>query len=202
MRISLLLKAVRALRRGQVGDAAAYKAAALGAPAYPEVQRRLDRLLQAFSRFDLSVLRTLGAGTFGRAYAHFMDINKLAPLTVSAPVAGELARGNTLAVRYPILHDAFHVLLGFDASLAGELGVWSFVARQRYNPSYQRAAAFARYLYPLARPTQASALRAARLRGEAMAREVPCLVAEPIEEFWNESLSKVRELLHIRSSDT
>lgn len=197
MQFSLLLSAVRAYREGRIGDAAAYKAAALGTPAYPEVEQRLKQLRQPFPRLELSTLAALSAGTFGHAYAHFMASNDLRPLAVSPAVASELEGPNTLAVRYTLLHDAFHVLLGFDTSLAGELGVWSFVAEQRYSPTHQHAAALARTLYPLARPSQISAMRAARLCGEALAHDVPCLIAQPFEEYWSEPLVVVRERLHI-----
>jgi ubiquinone biosynthesis protein COQ4 len=200
MQFSLLLSAVRAYREGRVGDAAAYKAAALGTPAYPEVEQGLKQLRQPFPRLDLATLAALSVGTFGHAYARFMAANQLTPLSVSSAVASELEGPNTLAVRYTLLHDTFHVLLGFDTSLAGELGVWSFVAEQRYSPTHQHAAALARTLYPLARHSQISALRAARRRGETLAHDVPCLIVQPIEEYWSEPLAIVRERLHIPPS--
>lgn len=200
MQFSLFLSAVRAYREGRIGDAAAYKAAALGTPAYPEVEQGLKQLRQPFPHLELSTLAALPVGTFGHAYARFMAANDLTPLSVSPAVASELEGSNTLAVRYTILHDVFHVLLGFDTSLAGELGVWSFVAEQRYSHAHQLAAALARILYPLARPSQISALRAARLRGEALAHDIPCLIAQPIEEYWSEPRAVVRERLHIPPS--
>lgn len=198
MQLGLLSRAIQAYRAGQLGDAAVYKAAALSAPAFPHVERLLKQMPRPFPRIELAALRSFGISTFGHAYARFMDVNSLKPLTVSASVEAALAPNNALAVRYAILHDAFHVLLGFDTSLPGELGVWSFVAEQRYSPTYQRAAAFARNLYPLVAPSHISALRAARLRGIALAHEVPCLIAQPIENYWSEPLSVVRERLRIR----
>jgi len=197
MKPRLILKALRAFRAGRVGDAAAYKAAAGSAPAYPEVGARLAQLTDPFPRIDVGALRALPADTFGHAYARFMDENGLSPLLVSPAVAEELARINLLAVRYTILHDAFHVLLGYDASLAGELGVWTFVARQHYCVTHRRAALAARLLYPLWAPTRHAALRAARLRAEALAPVVPSLIAEPIETWWALSLAKLRERLRI-----
>ena len=201
MRPALLAKAVRAYRDGRLGDAAAYKSAALVADAYPDVARRLRQLERPLAPIALDELRRLPAGSFGHAYARFMDDRALTPLTVSAPVADELGQRHLLAVRYLLLHDAFHVLLGFDTRLSGELGVWSFVAGQGYCPTYARAATAARWLYPIAAPTQRAALHDARRRGLELARDVPCLIAQPIDLAWEEPLDEVRRRLGIQLRD-
>ncbi|MEO8101591.1 MAG: Coq4 family protein [Betaproteobacteria bacterium] len=197
MNLKLILKAIRAFRAGRVGDAAVYKAAAISAPAYPDVDRRVRQLANPFPTIDLHTLRKLKSDTFGHAYALFMQENFLTPLVISPETADELASTNVLAVRYPILHDAFHVLLGFDASLPGELGVWTFVAGQHYSPSFDRAAMFTRLLYPMVAPLKFGELRQQGQRGRTLARQVPCLIAQPIDKFWHESLAEVREKLRI-----
>ena len=197
MKLMFLLKAVRAFRAGRVGDTAAYKAAAISAAAYPDVDSKVRRLADPFPHIDLAALRKLPSGTFGGTYAQFMQENRLKPLAISPDVAAELASSNVLAARYPILHDAFHVLLGFDASLPGELGVWTFVAGQHYSPSFDRAAMFTRLLYPIAAPLKLRELRRQGQRGRALAQQVPCLIAQPIEKFWGEPLAEVRDRLRI-----
>lgn len=197
MQLRLLLKAYAAFRRASLGDFAAYKSAALTAPAFPELALALQRLDQPLPAIEISELRFLPVGSFGHAVAAFMDAHSLKPLTVSAAASLELSRVNLLAVRYPLLHDAFHVLLGFGTDLPGELGVWSFVAEQGYSPSFERAATLARYLYPCMAPSQREALHAARLRGMQLARRVPALIAQPLERYWGDPLSRVRQRLHI-----
>ncbi|HEV2611007.1 MAG TPA: Coq4 family protein [Noviherbaspirillum sp.] len=198
MQLTLLGKAFRAYRAGRIGDAAVYKSAALGASAYPEVERRLRALERFYPVIDLPALRRLKNGTFGHAYAQFIDGNKLQPLVVSTDTYADIAaHANPLAVRYLLLHDAFHVLLGFGISLPGELGVWSFVAGQHYSPSFDRAATYARLFYPVIAPSQIRELRAARLAGAAMARSAPCLIAQPIDAYWDEPLISVRKHLGI-----
>lgn len=192
------MKAVSAFRAGRIGDAAAYKAAALGARAYPEIESRLRDLVAPLPQIDLAALRQLSPGAFGRAYADHMDDKGLMPLVVSTSVAAELAGTDILAIRYAVLHDAFHVLLGFDTDLIGELGVWSFVSKQRYSPSLQRAGALAGALYTVAAPLKFKQLKAAHASGERMAAEAACLIAEPIEAFWSEQLTGVRQRLGIR----
>lgn len=187
MNAKLILKAVHALCVGRIRDAGAYKAAAF----------KIGQLANPFPRIDLHSLRTLSTGTFGHAYVSFLAANGLKPLDVSSAVGAEITCINPLAVRYPILHDAFHVLLGFNASLPGEIGVWSFVSAQHYSPSFDRAASFARFLYPIVAPASHQQLREQRLRGLALALEVPCLIAQPTEEYWHEPLSELRERLRI-----
>lgn len=198
MHPSLFLKAVRAFREGRVGDAAAYKAAAIGARAYPEIESQLHGLSDALPSVDIAALRRLPVGTFGRTYAAHMDCKGLKPLVVSPAVAATLAGADILAVRYALLHDAFHVLLGFDTDLPGELGVWAFVAKQHYSPSFQRAGVLARLLYTLVAPQKFRQLKAAQTSGERMAVEAICLIVQPLQDFWTAPLSRVREDFHIR----
>ena len=121
-----------------------------------------------------------------------MDANGLRPFLVSRHAADALWPEHTLEVRYPLFHDAFHVLLGFDTSLPGELGVWSFVAAQRYSRAYDRAGRWGRLVYPLVAPRQRGALRAAAERGRRLAAIAPCLIAEPLDRYWGEPLTAVR----------
>jgi hypothetical protein len=195
--LRLLGRAVRAFVAGRTGDAAAFKAAAAGARAHPGIAARLRALDDPLPRIDLDRLRSLPDGTFGRAYAAFMDANGLRPFAVSASVAEELAATHLLAVRYPMLHDAFHVLLDFDTTLAGELGVWSFVGAQRYGAAYERAALSGAVLYPLVVPWRLRELRAHRLRGRRLAATAACVIAEPLERWWAEPLDLVRARLGI-----
>jgi ubiquinone biosynthesis protein COQ4 len=182
-RLRLLAEAFAAMRAGRTGDAAALKAAALGARARPALQVRLQALDAPFPDMEAAVLHGAPPGSFGAALAAFLDAHRLSPLRVSSEVARRLGAESILGVRYAILHDAFHVLLGFDASLPGELGVWSFVSAQRYGPAFDRAAAFAGATYPLRAPTRRAALRRAAAAGAASGRAARCLIAEPLHRF-------------------
>ncbi len=191
----------RYLRAGRTGDAAAMKAATFGARAYPEIAEKLRQLRNPFPVIDLDLLRKAPEGSFGRAYAAFLDRNDLRPFVVSEEVAEELWPEHVLEVRYPLLHDAFHVLLDFDVSLPGELGVWSFVAAQHYSPAFDRAGRWGAALYPLAAPHRRAALRAAVMRGRSLGAQANCLIAEPLELYWQDSLEEVREGFGIQKSE-
>lgn len=135
-----LLRVFAAYRDGRYGDLAAYKAAASGIRARPGVAAALERLQQPIPEIDLPAFRRMPAGSLGRSYADFIDSNGFQPLHLSAPARERLGRSSTLAVRYAVLHDAFHVLLGFGAGLPGELGVWVFVGAQDYAAASARPA--------------------------------------------------------------
>lgn len=120
MRWRLLWRMFQSARAGRMGDAAALKGAALGSPAYPEIDAKLAALAEPFPAIDVEALRRLPEGTFGREYARFLDDQGLKPFIVSREVAEEVSCSSRLDVRYTLLHDAFHVLLGFDATLVGE----------------------------------------------------------------------------------
>jgi len=201
MNLKFARQFVRYLRAGRMGDAAAMKAAMFGARAYPEIAEKLRLLRVPFPAIDLDALRALPEHSFGRQYVAFMDRNGLRPFLVSPEVAEELWPEHVLEVRYPLLHDAFHVLLDFDTSRPGELGVWSFVAAQHYSPSFDRAGRLGAAFYPLLAPTQRAALSAAAKRGRQLAERANCLIAEPLELYWNEPLDEVREEFGIMISE-
>lgn len=186
--------AVQAYRQGKLGEAAAYKSAILGTQAYPEIADKLSRLATCFPKIDLTALRALPEGTFGRIYAQHMDEYHLTPLEISSEVIAKLP-DQSLGLRYTLLHDVFHVLLGYDTSLVGEMGVWAFVDAQHYSPSYKTAAWLAYCLYPLVIPHRYQQLRAIEQQSRRLGQQAACVIAHPLEDYWSEPLSTVRSRL-------
>jgi len=193
-RFSFFFLAMQAYRQGKLGDVAAYKSAILGTTAYPEISEKLSRLRACLPKIDLAVLRRLPEGTFGQIYAQHMDECHLTPLEISPEVIAKLLN-QSLGLRYTLLHDVFHVLLGYDTSLVGEMGVWSFVSAQHYSPSYERAARLAHCLYPLAIPHRYRQLRAIKRHSRRLGQQAACIITHPLEDYWSEPLSTVRSRL-------
>lgn len=193
-RFSFFSLAVQAYRQGKLGDVAACKSAILGTKAYPEIAEQLSRLITCCPTIDLAALRRLPEGTFGRIYAQHMDEYHLTPLEISPDVIAKLP-DQPLGLRYTLLHDVFHVLLGYDTSLVGEMGVWAFVDAQHYSPSYQTAAWLAHWLYPLAVPHRYRQLRAIEQQSRRLGQQAACVIAHPLEEYWSEPLSTVKNRL-------
>ncbi len=192
MRLRYLLKAIQCGFTGKPGDTAAYKAAAFGTPSYGDLDQRLAVLANPLPEITLEQLHSQPTGSFGYTLAEFLAHNDLQPLVLSPKTRTELRKASLLAVRYPILHDAFHVLLGFDTSLAGELGVWSFVAAQHYSPAFDRAVSIGHWVTRLLTPWQWQRLQSYEQAGAELGKQATCVIVQPLEEYWSMALEEVR----------
>ena len=92
-------------------------------------------------------------------------MNNLQPLNIS-PELEDVAKRNVFALRYVVTHDIFHVLLDFDTSYAGEIGVLAFAAAQNYSKSLKISFWFAKILYPIIAPQQIKAIVANQRKGQ------------------------------------
>ena len=93
----------------------------------------MQQVIGYYPPIDLKKLSQLPEGTFGREYAHHLRDNNLKPLNIS-PELHDVAKRNVFALRYAVTHDIFHVLLEFDTSYAGEIGVLAFATEQFLEP--------------------------------------------------------------------
>ncbi|MBE9159643.1 hypothetical protein IQ265_22815 [Nodosilinea sp. LEGE 06152] len=192
-----LLRAIRTVRSQdatKLGDFALLKADALGAGANPAVMAQLEPVVGYYPPIDLEALSQLPEGTFGYEYAHHMRANHLSPFTVS-PALDEVAQRNVFALRYAITHDIFHVLLGFDTSYAGEMGVLAFAIAQNYSRSQRLGLWLASALYPILAPGQTQDILANRRRGLELGQQADFLLGERFEDMWEMPLETVRQRL-------
>ncbi|MGB3756866.1 MAG: Coq4 family protein [Rivularia sp. (in: cyanobacteria)] len=174
------------------GDFAILKSDILGAKVSPQVVEKLQNVVGYYPQIDLNKLIKYPEGSFGREYAEHMKRNNLQTLNIS-PELDDVAQRNVFALRYVITHDIFHVLLGFDTSYAGEIGVLAFAAAQNYSKSLKISFWLAKILYPIIAPQQVKAIVANQLKGQELARNAKFVLGYRFEEHWNESLDKVRE---------
>lgn len=135
--------------------------------------------------------------TFGREYALYMQRNGLKPLNIS-PELAEIGQNNLLALRYAVTHDLFHLLLGFDTSYAGEIGVLAFAVEQKYSRLQAVSLAIAQILYPVLAPRQFKAIFDNVRRGRLMGKEARFLLNYRFEDRWQESLASLRQELGIK----
>lgn len=191
---------IRILRSGEnIGDVPALKLTLISdrEDPSPHSEAALSQVERNFSPLDPDALAALPEGSFGRAYASFMKRNGLMPFNFSSRTRALFER-YPVSIRYVRLHDMIHVLLGFEPDLAGEAGVYAFVAEQHYTPTLDRAAGwsrrFARLLF-----WARSRMDAAQTRGKRLAAGARILVNEPLEEMLELPLSEVRARLGIRA---
>ena len=189
-----LFLAFQAYRNSELGDFALLKADAMGAKVNPAIADKMEEVRGYYPSIDLSELIKLPPGTFGYEYASYMQHNQLQPIIVSSKLAA-IAQNNVFALRYAVTHDMFHVLLGFDTSYAGEIGVLAFAAAQKYSKSQAIALWLARVLYPLLAPRQLKAILANVRRGKLLGQQANFLLNYRFEDRWEESLTKLRKEL-------
>ena len=179
---------------GNLGDFAILKSDLLGAKVNPDVADKLRSVVGYYPPIDLEKLSQYPQGSFGREYAEHMHKNHLQPLNIS-PELDEIAKRNVFALRYVVTHDIFHVLLGFDTTYAGEIGVLAFAAAQNYSNSLKISLWLARFLYPLLAPQQIKAIFVNLQRGRELGNTSEFLLGYRFEEHWAEPINEVRQRL-------
>ncbi|MDF2388745.1 hypothetical protein JMG10_45445 [Nostoc ellipsosporum NOK] len=195
LKLKKLYKVIQTYKNSQkVGDFAILKADALGAKVDPLVAAKLQQVVGYYPKIDLEQLSHYPQGTFGREYADHMQKNHLQPLNIS-PESEDIAKGNVFALRYIVTHDIFHVLLGFDTSYAGEIGVLAFAAEQNYSKSLKISLWFAKVLYSILAPQQFKAIFANLKKGKELAQKADFLLGYRFEEHWQEPIQTVRKRL-------
>lgn len=196
MNLGKLLGALRAYRAGApLGDVVMLKLDALSSVG-DEINQKLDPLRGYAPELDLAALRKLPAGTLGREYARFLDANGIDPLAVGESTR-ERFRDRPWVLRYTLTHDLHHTLTGFDAGLAGEIGVFAFTVGQGSAPVGSAWLHIACCVYTLVSPTQARRIWHNARVGLAMGKQADLAIAAPLESWCDEPLGDVRAKLHI-----
>ncbi len=186
-----LYQAIQALKSENLGDFAILKADALGSKVNPDVESKLQNVAGYYPAIDLEKLSQYPKGSFGWEYAHHMQANHLKPFNVS-PELDCIARRNVFALRYVVTHDIFHILLGFDTSYAGEIGVLAFATEQNYSSSLKTSLRFAKVLYPILAPSQIKAIFTNLRKGQELGKKAQFLLGVRFEEYWERPLSEVK----------
>ena len=175
----------------QAGDFALLKSSAFGARANRLTEAKMQSVRGYYPEIDLEKLSQLPLGTFGYEYARYMQKNKLQPIKIS-PEFAEIARSNVFATRYAVTHDIFHLLLGFDTSYAGEIGVLAFAVEQNYSRMLNFSLFPAMVIYSAIAPTQFRSILANIRRGKQMARKASFLLNYRFEDYWTKPIDTVR----------
>ena len=187
------VKAALAYKNSQnLGDFAILKSDILGATVSATCAEKLQNVVGYYPQIDLNKLIEYPLCSFGREYAEHMKKNNLQPLNIS-PELDDVAQRNVFALRYVVTHDIFHVLLDFDTSYAGEIGVLAFAAAQNYSKSLKISFWLAKIIYPIIAPRQVKAIVVNQLKGQELARKAEFLLGYRFEEHWSKPLTKIRE---------
>ncbi len=187
--------------RPPLGDLAVLKMDGLGVDARLEHRAALDPVRGYLPEVDLQALARLPEGTFGRAYATFMSEHGLDPFVLTDAVDDEIRGRNAYGIRVATTHDMLHVLLGFDTSWEGELGVLAFSHGQRWAAYLPIAVLFAWVIYPLRTGLALRRLWRAYDRGLRLGEAAPFVLGVRLEERFAEPLDRVRADLGLAAAD-
>lgn len=191
---------VRILKtRQNIGDAAALKLTLFHKSEEETPSSETVRALkhETFQKIELDQLSRLPKQTFGFQYYKFLTDHSLAPLNFSSETE-PLFEQYPVSVRYIRVHDMFHIILGFEPTISGEVGVYAFIEKQSYNDQLNWAAKtskrFSSLIFWKSREIAECYQRGARLGAQSQ----PLIeiafeqyFAEPLEELRNKWLSKV-----------
>lgn len=190
--IQLLRQAAHAYRHSEnLGDIAILKSEGFGATIDPAIAPFMASVVGYHPQIDLDELIRYPPGTFGYEYAKHMQENNLRPFNISEGLEA-IAQRNVFALRYAVTHDIFHVLLGFDTSYAGEIGVLAFAAEQGYSHFLKIGLVLAKMTYPVLAPRQARQSIANVHLGQRLAHQAEFLLGYRFEEHWKTPLEEVR----------
>ncbi|MEB3279157.1 MAG: Coq4 family protein [Lyngbya sp.] len=179
-----------------LGDVAILKAEAFGVKLNPKLESKMQPVVGYHPKIDLEKLSQLPPETLGYQYAQHMKINNLQPFEISPEVC-KIAEKNVFSLRYSITHDLFHVLLDFDTSYAGEIGVLAFAAEQNYSQTLKLSLLMARLLYPILAPQQIPQIFANLRRGRELGKQAQFLLNYRFEENWEKPLTEIKAELEL-----
>ena len=180
--------------KGEAGDLAYLKIELLHIGGNADLLDRLQNFAGYYSPVNLEQLSQLAEGTLGYEYARHMKKHNIHPLEIS-PDLIEAAKANPFALRYIATHDISHILLGFDTSYAGEIGVLGFAIGQNYSKFLNAYEPIVKRLYPLIFRSQAKQIRTNLNRGKAIGEQAECLLIYPFEDNWSRPIEEIRSEL-------
>lgn len=181
-----------------------------GVATFGPLQRWFDRLVAAlspaeqahlrtltFQRVDLDALRGLPHGSYGRAFAAFIDGDGLDPeyfLNLYPPARAAFA-DNWVMYRYAKVHDMLHVILGVSIWMPQEMGLQVFHYTNFREPfALGTLAAWPAVVWKFGHPR--TTVKEMLYQGR-WGRRVPNLLLFPHEERWAQPLVELRRELGV-----
>jgi len=185
---------------GKAGDAAFGEIKFYGIGADPNLIAQLQDYVGYYPTINLEELSQLPEGTLGYEYAQHMKENNIQPLEIS-PDLKEEADLDPFALRYTVTHDIFHILLGFDTTYAGEMGVFGFTIGQNFSKMLKIVEPLVLLLFCLIRPLQIKEIWQSDRTGKELGKQAKCLLTYRFEENWSRPIGDIRVELGLVSKN-
>ncbi len=183
---------VKIVRKGEfIGDSVILKSQFGRFDPSPQLSDFVESAKSRVPDFSDIDFRSMPPGSFGHEYFRFMTLENLKPFKFSGKYL-DIMSENYLPILYATVHDFFHVLAGYDASLAGEAAVWGVVAGQNISPQAERAVKMAKLLYPMVSPTKRKLIVQAANEGVAIGRSARPLITMDFRANFPRLLADVR----------
>ena len=180
----------------EAGDAAFGEIKFYGIGLNPALRTQLQEFVSYYPKIDLEELSQLPEGTLGYEYARHMKQNNIQPLQISPDLKEEADR-SPFALRYTVTHDIFHILLDFDTSYAGEMGVFGFTVGQNYSKMLKIVEIPILLLFCVIRPFQIKKIWECDRIGKAIGKQAECLLTYSFELNWSRPIDDIRAELGI-----
>jgi len=143
-------------------------------------------------------LAALPPGTLGHEYARFLEENKLSPAYF--PMVPNETPAGYLLRRIRETHDIWHVIVDFDTSRPGEIGILAFGLAQFRSPVAALISAAA-FVVTLSRePEKFEEMMDAFIQGYERGRRACFLLSQKFEEIWTRPLAQLRRELGFTAS--
>ncbi len=162
---------------------------------------RYDQAKQAFQKrpavgeIDLQYLHRLPEQTLGYQYADHIVRNAIAP--VHLPVAE--SEHSYLLTHIVETHDIWHVVTGFDTSMAGEIALQTFVAAQLHASRFSLAMLAKNLLKTAIEEIELAEQRLDALtEGWIAGKQAACLVGIEWNLLWETPLNQLRIQLNLK----
>jgi ubiquinone biosynthesis protein Coq4 len=139
---------------------------------------------------DMGWLRKLPEGTFGRAFANFIDANGFQadgfpPVELNSPIS-------YLVIRIRRTHDLMHVLTGYDVTLQDELALQGFTFAQTRTPVSALIIAGGIIHLIFLRPAELVSCFDKIIQGYIKGKYCKNLLISRLEDHWTKDLYQMR----------
>jgi ubiquinone biosynthesis protein Coq4 len=156
----------------------------------------VNQLPEIYPPIILEELKKCPKNSLGLELYSFMLKSNITPFKISKEYQHLIAK-NAFGVRMLAMHDIYHVLLGFNTTYAGEMGVWAFQRHKKFSTGITISYFAAKILYPIFSPKSFKEILAQNGKGRRLARESILDICFVYQDHWNQDISEIRKKLNI-----
>jgi ubiquinone biosynthesis protein Coq4 len=160
----------------------------------PDIQEVIQKR-KLLVDYHLDKLQLLEPGSLGRAYAdHMLSLQLNPDFYRHLEIKNDTA---FVIMRLRQTHDLWHVITGFDTSVAGEIGLQAFMAAQTFLPTSFILLAGGMFQSAVKHPELADVLMENIITGWKLGKKAKLIFGLDWEANWHTPLEDLRRQYHI-----